>query len=112
VQPRLLFAGQLTRPLLLRSQGAVSVLGVRFAPAGAWAFVDAALSACNDRRIAVADLHGAGAAAALDAALERAGASGGTAADANADANADVNADVEHEGTSRREHLPIDRSIG
>ena len=36
-QPPRLFAGQLTRPLVLRSRGAVDVLGVRFHPAGAWA---------------------------------------------------------------------------
>jgi hypothetical protein len=34
-QPPLLFAGQLTRPLVLRSRGSVAVLGVRFTPAGA-----------------------------------------------------------------------------
>ena len=88
VQPRLLFAGQLTRPLVLRSRGPVSVLGVRFTPAGAWAFVDGPLSACNDRRIDVAALHGAGAAAALAAALDRAGSSGD--ADAAARARRDV----------------------
>ena len=37
-QPALLFAGQLTRPLVLRSRGEVAVLAVRFTPAGAWAF--------------------------------------------------------------------------
>jgi methylphosphotriester-DNA--protein-cysteine methyltransferase len=105
VQPRLLFAGQLTRPLVLRSRGAVSVLGVRFAPAGAWAFVDAPLSACNDRRIAVADLHGAAAAAALDVALERAGASAGTGTDPNAGTgtgtNAGTNADASGDAARR-----------
>ena len=52
-QPRLLFAGQLTRPLVLRSRGAVAVLGVRFTPAGAWAFVGAParhLHRCAGRR--------------------------------------------------------------
>jgi AraC-like DNA-binding protein len=88
VQPRLLFAGQLTRPLVLRSRGPVSVLGVRFTPAGAWAFVDGPLSACNDRRIDVAALHGAEAAATLAAALDRAGSSGD--ADAAARARRDV----------------------
>ena len=88
VQPRRLFAGQLTRPLVLRSRGPVSVLGLRFTPAGAWAFVDGPLSACNDRRIALAALHGAGAEAALAAALARAGASGDI--DAAAGARRDV----------------------
>ena len=86
VQPRLLFAGQLTRPLVLRSRGPVSVLGVRFRPAGAWAFVDAPLSACNDRRIDIAELHGGKAAAALDAALGRARTSSAASAAGNAGA--------------------------
>jgi AraC-like DNA-binding protein len=65
LQPPLLFAGQLTRPLLLRSRGAVAVLGVRFRPAGAWAFAGRPLSACTDRRIDLAVLHGDGDAAVL-----------------------------------------------
>jgi AraC-like DNA-binding protein len=83
LQPRVLFAGQLTRPLVLRSRGAVSVLGVRFTPAGAWAFVDAPQSMCSDRRIALADRHGAEAVAMLDGALGRAdaGADGDGAGD-------------------------------
>jgi AraC-like DNA-binding protein len=68
-QPPLLFAGQLTRPLLLRSRGAVAVLGVRFRPAGAWAFAGRSLSRCTDRRIDLALLHGAAEAAALRASL-------------------------------------------
>jgi AraC-like DNA-binding protein len=71
-QPPLLFAGQLTRPLVLRSRGAVSVLGVRFKPAGAWAFVGTPLSACTDRRLDLALLHGAADADALQAALDAA----------------------------------------
>lgn len=77
VQPKLLFAGQLTRPLRLRSRGPVSVLGVRFTPAGAWAFVDGPLSACTNRCIALADLHGETEASAFAAELDRAGAAGG-----------------------------------
>ncbi|HEV7575123.1 MAG TPA: DUF6597 domain-containing transcriptional factor [Caldimonas sp.] len=69
VQPPLLFAGQLTRPLVLRSRGAVAVLGVRFKPAGAWAFVGAPLAACNDLRLDLAALHGAAAVATLRAEL-------------------------------------------
>jgi methylphosphotriester-DNA--protein-cysteine methyltransferase len=64
-QPRLLFAGQLMRPLVLRSRGEVSVLGVRFTPAGAWAFAGCPLSACTDRRVELAALHGPVEAAAL-----------------------------------------------
>jgi len=63
-QPMLLFAGQLTRPLVLRSRGAVAVLAMRFTPAGAWAFAGRAMARCNDRRIALAELHGAAADAA------------------------------------------------
>jgi AraC-like DNA-binding protein len=68
-QPMLLFAGQLTRPLVLRSRGAVAVLAVRFKPAGAWAFAGLAMAGCNDRRIALAELHGAAAAQSLAARL-------------------------------------------
>jgi len=70
-QPDLLFAGQLTRPLVLRSRGAVAVIGIRFTPAGAWAFVGRPLATCTDRRIALAALHGAPAAATLRAELAR-----------------------------------------
>src|SRR5688500_3744393 len=38
-QPRALFAGQLTRPLWLEATGPCKVIGVRFRPAGARAFV-------------------------------------------------------------------------
>ncbi len=68
-QPTLLFAGQLTRPLVLRSHGAVAVLGVRFKPAGAWAFAGAPLSSCTDRRLDLAALHGAAAVSTLRAQL-------------------------------------------
>jgi AraC-like DNA-binding protein len=68
-QARLLFAGQLTRPLVLRSRGPVDVIGVRFKPAGAWAFVGAPMSSCTDLRIDLATLHGDGAAASLHARL-------------------------------------------
>jgi len=69
VQPALLFAGQLTRPLVLRSRGAVAVIGVRFTPAGAWAFVGRPLASCTDHRIDLAALYGAPAAATLGARL-------------------------------------------
>jgi AraC-like DNA-binding protein len=72
-QPPLLFAGQLTRPLVLRSRGAVAVLGIRFKPAGAWAFVGAPLASCTDLRLDLAALHGRGATAALRAQLQVAG---------------------------------------
>ena len=55
-QPRVLFAGQLTRPLRLRAAGRACVVGVRFRPAGARAFLGAPLRDATDRRIAVAGL--------------------------------------------------------
>src|SRR5262245_46789063 len=42
-QPRVLFAGQLTRPLWLESTGPANVIGVRFRPAGARAFAGGSL---------------------------------------------------------------------
>jgi AraC-like DNA-binding protein len=54
-QPRILFAGQLTRPLLLRAPGRVDVVGVRFKPAGAWAFLGETLASATDRRLPLAD---------------------------------------------------------
>ena len=68
-QAPLLFAGQLTRPLVLRSRGPVAVIGVRFKPAGAWAFVGSTMSSCTDLRIDLATLHGDGATASLRAQL-------------------------------------------
>ena len=68
-QAPLLFAGQLTRPLVLRSRGPVAVIGVRFKPAGAWAFVGATMSSCTDLRIDLATLHGDGATTSLRAQL-------------------------------------------
>ena len=71
-QAPLLFAGQLTRPLLLRSRGEVAVLGVRFRPAGAWAFAGQPLAECTDRRIDLAALHGDADATGLRAVLAKA----------------------------------------
>ena len=68
-QPRLLFAGQLTRPLVLRAHGAVTVVAVRFTPAGAWAFAGRPLSSCTDLSDDLAELDDATAVAALSAAL-------------------------------------------
>ena len=75
-QAALLFAGQLTRPLILRSRGSVDVLGVRFKPAGAWAFVGAPMSSCTDLRIDLATLHGDRAATSLRAQLRDAAGAG------------------------------------
>ncbi len=72
-QPSPLFAGQLTRPLVLRAHGAVSVLAVRFTPAGAWAFAGRSLARCTDRRVDLVELDEPAAVAALRDALRRAG---------------------------------------
>lgn len=57
-QPRLLFAGQLTRPLHLRGQGVVRVLAVRFKPAGAFGYMGKALDAFNDRCVPLGEVIG------------------------------------------------------
>ena len=55
-QPRVLFAGQLSRPLWLRATGRAHVLGVRFHPAGARRFLGMSLVDATDRRLALAGL--------------------------------------------------------
>lgn len=59
LQPRVLFAGQITEPLVLRATGPVAVVGVRFRPEAARAFVGCALDRLTDRRVALGELHGA-----------------------------------------------------
>jgi AraC-like DNA-binding protein len=51
IQPRALFAGQLSRPLWLRATGAAHVLGVRFHAAGARRFLGMPLWHATDKRI-------------------------------------------------------------
>ncbi len=51
-------AGQLTNPLLLESTGPVGVLGVRFHPNGASAFLREPLAALTDRVVGLADIWG------------------------------------------------------
>ena len=53
VQPRALFAGQLTRPLALRPTGPVRVLAARFTPDGARPFLGLSLSEATDRTLDV-----------------------------------------------------------
>jgi AraC-like DNA-binding protein len=55
VQPRALFAGQLTRPLWLEANGRCDVIGVRFRPAGARVFIGGSMRETTDRRVALAD---------------------------------------------------------
>jgi AraC-like DNA-binding protein len=51
VQPRTLFAGQLSRPLWLRAAGRAEVIGVRFHPAAARSFLGLPLTTATDRRL-------------------------------------------------------------
>jgi AraC-like DNA-binding protein len=53
LQPRVVFAGQLTRPLWLHASGPAGVVGVRFHPAGARRFLGVPLGAFNDQRVAI-----------------------------------------------------------
>lgn len=61
-QPRLLFAGQLTRPLHLCARAPVRTLAVRFRPAGAWAYIASPLEHFTDRRMSLEKVIGADAA--------------------------------------------------
>ena len=56
VQPRALFAGQLSRPLWLRPTGHAGVIGVRFNPAGVRGFLGFAVGEVTDRRVALHSL--------------------------------------------------------
>lgn len=71
-QPTPLFAGQLTRPLHLRSRGAGRLVAVRFHPGGARRLVGRPMHLLTDRRVALADLHGEDRARDLLAAVETA----------------------------------------
>ena len=64
-QPRMLFAGQVTRPLVVKPLGRSSVVGVRFHPAGARAFVGRPLRETTDARVPISRLLGRGAASLL-----------------------------------------------
>jgi AraC-like DNA-binding protein len=50
-QPRIVFAGQMTRPLCLRATGPVTCVGLRFEPDGAADWFGAAMETATDRRI-------------------------------------------------------------
>mgnify|MGYP001428860854 CR=1 FL=1 len=67
VQTRVLFAGQITEPLTLVAQGDTAVVGVRFQPWAARAFLGADASAATDKRLDLAALHGDAGAALPDA---------------------------------------------
>jgi AraC-like DNA-binding protein len=73
LQPSVLFAGQLTRPLRLRPTGASAVIGVRFRPHGARAFIGVPMRETTDaRRAFAADLaRRVGSAGGEDARIEQ-----------------------------------------
>jgi hypothetical protein len=54
-QPRLVFAGQMTRPLCLRATGPVNCIGLRFEPDGAASWFGAPMETATDRRIDVSN---------------------------------------------------------
>lgn len=68
-QPAILFAGQMTRPLMLSARGPVSVLGVRFQPDGARRFLGRPLIDATDQRVDLRVLHGEAAHDLLNAVL-------------------------------------------
>jgi AraC-like DNA-binding protein len=53
-----LFAGQLTKPLTLVAGGDIAILGVRFRPDGARAFLGRSVDTATDRRLDLGALHG------------------------------------------------------
>ena len=53
VQPQALFAGQVTRPLVLQCAGPAGVVGIRFHPEGARAFLGRAMREATDLRLDV-----------------------------------------------------------
>ncbi len=72
-QPPVLFAGQLTKPLSLVAHSDVALVGVRFRPDGARAFLGRDVDAATDRRLDLATLHGQRAVTLHNAALEAGG---------------------------------------
>jgi AraC-like DNA-binding protein len=55
-QPRLMFAGQISRPLMLRSGASVGVIGIRFWPHAARALLQIPMSELVDHRLDLATL--------------------------------------------------------
>lgn len=58
-QAPVLFAGQLTKPLILAARTDVLIFGVRFRPDGARGFLGFDLDAATDKRVDLAAAHGA-----------------------------------------------------
>lgn len=61
LQSRVLFAGQITTPLTLHATGPVAVVGVRFRPEAARAFIGQPADKVTDQRVALSALFGAAA---------------------------------------------------
>lgn len=57
-QPRILFAGQVTKPLVVKPLGRASVIGVRFHPAGARPFLGRPMRETTDARVPASRLLG------------------------------------------------------
>lgn len=72
LQPRVLFAGQVTQPLTLFATGPVAVVGVRLRPEAARAFLGRYADTVTDRRVALSDLPDIASGGGLDAVAERA----------------------------------------
>lgn len=58
LQPRAIFAGQMTRPIAIRPVGPVELVAVRFHPDGARDWLGAPLSSATDRRLDMVDRIG------------------------------------------------------
>jgi hypothetical protein len=69
IQPHVLFAGQVTRPLTLVATGPVAVVGVRLKPEATRAFAGISADFTTDRRVALSELHGVDLAIADDLSL-------------------------------------------
>lgn len=57
-QPRAMWIGQMRGPVQVQSVGMLHVFGIRFRPAGAWAFTRWAQTESTDRMIALDDVFG------------------------------------------------------
>lgn len=73
IQPPVLFAGQLTKPLSLAAPSDVALIGVRFRVDGARAFLGRDVDAATNRRLDLAALHGQAAVTLHNAAREAGG---------------------------------------
>ncbi|MEO0463148.1 MAG: helix-turn-helix domain-containing protein [Pseudomonadota bacterium] len=55
-QPRVLFAGQLTKSLHIQARGSASILAVRFRPDGAHRFLRSSVASVTDKRLPMASI--------------------------------------------------------